>query len=413
MKKLEGLLCVLFILICLSSCNKNIAASVDTYISETFAVNTPWVSTPTLSPSPTPIPIPKLTATILSAGDVIMHDAVIQSGKKDSGDYDYTGIFKEIKPYVQKSDFSIISYEGVSLDSDKNYTGYPLFNAPPAIMEAFSDTGFKMVNTGNNHCLDRGLKGLLETGNIIKQLKMQVIGTFQDIAVPRHKIHDLNGIKVGFLSYTYGCNMNENRLTKEEQDIHLNLIDNEKLKMEIEALSKTTDMVVVLVHWGIEYRQEPTDAQKKLADSMFLWGADIVLGSHPHVVEPSEIRETDGKNKYVIYSMGNFLSNQIGGNNPNPRNNDLTEDSMMISLEIEKDLETGKTSLTSVKHIPTWVYRYMENGIYQYTIFPIPSPEHESLNKHDDTLAEKLRNSYNRTMSMVKDWDRESDSPQQ
>lgn len=360
--------------------------------------------TPVPISTPSPEPAQKLKASILSAGDVIMHDNVIKSGKKGENEYDYNSIFDKIKPFVQEADFSIISFEGAALDSDKNYSGYPIFNAPPAIISAISNSGFDMVNTGNNHCLDKGLKGLLETRSIIKEQNMQVIGTFGDAAESRYKIRDLNGIKVGFLSYTYGCNMNENRLSKEERDIHLSLMDNEIIKTEIQTLSPKVDLVVVLMHWGVEYRKEPTNEQKKLADNLFSWGADIVLGSHPHVIEPSEIREIDGEIKYIVYGMGNFLSNQIGGNNPNERNNDYTEDGMMIHIEIEKDIRTEKTSIVSVKHIPTWVYRYTENNIFQYIIYPVPSIEQIESEEIEPELAQKLKNSYNRTIKMVQDY---------
>jgi len=360
--------------------------------------------TPVPISTPSPEPLTKLKASILSAGDVVMHDNVIKSGNKGEDFYNYDSIFNKIKPFVQEADFSIISFEGAVLDSDKSYTGYPIFNAPPAIISAISNAGFDMVNTGNNHCLDKGLNGLLETRSIIKKQNMQVIGTFGDAAESRYKIRDLNGIKVGFLSYTYGCNMNENRLSKEERDIHLSLIDNEKIKTEIQTLSPKVDLVIVLMHWGIEYRKEPTNDQKKLADNLFSWGADIVLGSHPHVVVPSEIRKADGEIKYIVYGMGNFLSNQIGGKNPNERNNDYTEDGMMITIEIEKDIEAGKTSIVSVKHIPTWVYRYTKDDVYQYNIYPVPSIEQIETEVIDPELAEKLKNSYNRTMKMVQDY---------
>jgi poly-gamma-glutamate synthesis protein (capsule biosynthesis protein) len=198
--------------------------------------------------------------------------------------------------------------------------------------------------------------------------------------------------------------MNENRLTEEERSTHLSLIDRDKIETEIKTLKPKADIIIVLIHWGVEYRRNATDEQKKLAENIFSWGADIILGSHPHVVEPSETIEIDGDIKYLIYSMGNFLSNQIGGNNPNPRNNDLTEDGMMIDIQIEKDFQTGKTSIVSVKHIPTWVYRYTENGIYKYKIYPVPSLDHESLKGLDEALVEKLKNSYSRTMELVKDY---------
>jgi hypothetical protein len=409
--KLRYFTVLLVILIVFGGCsNKNtkptsgVASVVSAFFSPADIADPSPTLVPTPSPIPTPSPVPLISATILFAGDVIMHERVIKSGEVSDGLYDYRDIFEQVKPFVEQADFSVISFEGAVMEGDRNYTGYPLFNAPPAIMSAFAYTGFDMVNTGNNHCLDRKLKGLLESRNIIKQEKMQVIGTFQDAAEPRHKIQDLNGIKVGFLSYTYGCNMNENLLSQEEQDAHLSLINKEKIKNEIEALSPRVDIVVALMHWGVEYRRTPTTQQKQLANDMFSWGADIIIGSHPHVVEPSEIREEDGEIKYVIYSMGNFLSNQIGGNNPNERNNDYTEDGMMIQITIEKDTKTEKTSIISVKHIPTWVYRYRDDGKYKYTIYPIPSADDSVFDGLDKKLAEKLCNSYNRTIKMVQDY---------
>lgn len=391
---------IIIFVFCFSGC----IANEDITVFETA----PTLTNPMASTAiPTPVQVQKptkTTATILAAGDVIMHDTLINSGNINDELYNYNNIFNEIKSYVEEADFSIISFEGTCMESDKNYTGYPLFNAPPAIISAFSYAGFDMVNNGNNHCLDRELKGLLESRNIIKQKNMQVIGTFNDASEPRHKIQDLNGIKVGFLSYTYGCNMNENRLTEEERNNHLSLIDKEKIKKEMGVLSPIVDLVVVLMHWGTEYRLEPTTEQKELADMIFESGADIILGSHPHVIEPSEIHEIDGETKYVIYSMGNFLSNQIGGNNPNARNNDFTQESVMVSLKIEKDLESGKTQIMSVKHTPTWVHRYSEDDIYKYSIIPIPSLDDAIFNSTDEKLLEKLTSSYKRTMEKVQDY---------
>ena len=187
----------LIIIFCLSGCslkNDITVFDADSLLTRSFSV--------TVAPTPTIVPEPvTATATILAAGDVIMHDAVIKSGKNNGEEYNYNYIFDKIKPYVEEADFSIISFEGACMETDRNYTGYPLFNAPPAIISAFSYAGFDMVNNGNNHCLDRGLKGLLESRSIIKRENIQVIGTFGDTSEPRHKIQDLNGIKVGFLLY--------------------------------------------------------------------------------------------------------------------------------------------------------------------------------------------------------------------
>lgn len=400
MFKLKRFIVILLIIFTCAGCG----AKEDLPVDADIITSVPSTPTPFPTTIPTPTPVPVLTATLLSAGDVILHDKVIRSGKVSDDEYDYRSIFNEVKPYIEAADFSIISYEGVVMDSDRNYTGYPLFNAPPAIMTAIAYAGFDMVNQANNHCLDRKLKGLLESRSIIKRENLQVIGTYQDAAEPRYKIQDLNGIKVGFLAYTYGCNGNEAALTKEEKSAHLSLIDRNRIRADIEALDPRVDFVVMLMHWGVEYRKTATEDQKKLAQDMFSWGADIILGSHPHVVEPSEIHEINGEIKYVVYGMGNYLSNQIGGNNPTERSNEYTEDGMMIRLTLKKDMSTGKASLVEVKHIPTWVYRIQEGNAYKYTIYPIPSVEESVFEGMDEALAEKLRASYGRTIKQVKDY---------
>lgn len=409
MLKINRLILILLLIITFTGCSTNDPLPVDADVITGVPENPSPIPTASPTPTPEPTPIPVLTATILSAGDVIMHDKLIRSGKVSDDQYDYRSIFNEVKPYIEEADFSIVSYEGVVMNSDRNYTGYPLFNAPPVIMTAFAQTGFDMVNQANNHCLDRKLKGLLESRSIIKQENLQVIGTYQDAAEPRYKIQDLNGIKVGFLAYTYGCNGNESALSKEERDAHLSLIDRNKIRSEIEALAPRVDFVVMLMHWGVEYRKTASDEQKKLAKDMFSWGADIILGSHPHVVEPSEIHEVDGEVKYVVYGMGNFLSNQIGGNNPSAHSNELTEDGMMIRLTLQKDLSTGESSLVAVEHIPTWLYRNQEGNLYKYTIYPIPSIEEGAFDGLDDQLAEKLRASYGRTIQLVQDYSKNSE----
>jgi hypothetical protein len=396
--------CIIIFLMFFSACTTSEKLTVFEVSPTSSSLISP-TSIATAVPTQEPVVLPtKTTASILSAGDVIMHDALIRSGKGENGLYNYNSIFTRVKPYIEEADYSIISFEGACMETDDNYTGYPLFNAPPDIISAFSHAGFDMVNNGNNHCLDRGLAGLLETRSIIKQKNMQVIGTFNDFTEPRHKIQDLNGIKVGILSYTYGCNMNENRLTEEERNKHLSLIDKDKIQNEIEVLSPLVDLVVVLMHWGTEYRLDQSKEQMELADLIFQSGADIILGSHPHVVEPSEIRQIDGETKYVIYSMGNFLSNQIGGENPNARNNDFTQEGVMVSFEIEKDLISEKTRIISVKHIPTWIHRFTEDNIYKYSIVPIPSLDDEVFNEADAKLAEKLISSYNRTMEKMQEY---------
>jgi len=158
------------------------------------------------------------------------------------------------------------------------------------------------------------------------------------------------------------------------------------------------------MHWGVEYRKEPTQDQKNLARDLFEWGADIILGSHPHVVEASETMVINGEVKYVIYAMGNFLSNQIKGTIDDKNINEYTEDGMMVSLTLQKDTGTGESSIASIKHIPTWVHRYKVGDVNKYTIHPIPSLEDSIFENMDTRLADNLRSSYSRTMALVQDY---------
>ncbi|MCX7771871.1 MAG: CapA family protein, partial [Clostridia bacterium] len=166
--------------------------------------------------TPTPAPTP-LTATLVSAGDCVLHKAFQESAHvKGQDKYDFSQVFEALKPFTGPADLSLISFESAATNSRKDYTGYPMFNCPPEIFNAFKGVGFDIVNNSNNHQLDRKVKGMLETRQNIRKAGLEVIGAY-DGEEPRYRIKDLNGIKVGIMAYTYSCNMNEKALTAEQQ----------------------------------------------------------------------------------------------------------------------------------------------------------------------------------------------------
>lgn len=360
---------------------------------------------PTAAPSATPAP--PVTATLVSAGDCVLHKVFQLSALKEGEDrYDFNSIFEAVRPYTESADYSLISFESAATNKRNDYTGYPLFNCPPEIFGAFKSVGFDLVNNSNNHQLDRKVVGMLETMDNIHKAGLEVLGVY-DGEEPRYIVKDLNGIKVGLMAYTYGCNLNEDALTEEERFRHLALIDEERMKKEITEMEEKDDITVIAIHWGTEYTQKPTEYQKKLAHEMITWGADVILGSHPHVVQPSEIVKHNGHDKYIIYSMGNFVSNQRRGASGYPKTHkELCEDSMLVDIEFCHDPGTQSTVINSVKHIPTWLWRYTDNGRYRFKVIPVPAPGFYKNSEYPEEILAEAYESYARTMRLVTDYER-------
>ncbi|NBI07946.1 CapA family protein, partial [Senegalia massiliensis] len=212
-------------------------------------------------------------------------------------------------------------------------------------------------------------------------------------------LKEKNDITLSFLSYTYGLNGNDSRLNSNELDNMVNLIDEDKMQEDIKKAKNVSDKVVVFIHWGNEYSREPSESQMELADKMFEWGADIILGSHPHVIQRSEIIKKNGENKFIIYSMGNFISNQRRETLPNTRNNIYTEDGVIVNIDFKKDLETNEVIIEDIRYIPTWVHKYPENGKDEYRILPIADfIDDNTLSK---ATIERLKNSHKQTMDLM------------
>ncbi|NLM72991.1 MAG: CapA family protein [Clostridiaceae bacterium] len=365
-------------------------------------------ATPSIVPTPESTPEPEpVTATIVSAGDCVLHKLFQESALIGDDKYDFYPIFEAIKPYTEPASYSLISFESASTNKRNDYTGYPLFNCPPEIFDAFKKVGLDMVNNSNNHQLDRKLSGMFETRDNIQKAGLEVAGIY-DGEEPRYLIKDLNGIKVAIMAYTYSCNMNELALTEEQRYNHLSLIDEERMKKEITEMEEKADVTVIAMHWGVEYTQKPNDSQKRLARDMISWGADVILGSHPHVVQPSEIISHEGEDKYVIYSMGNFVSNQRRGASGYPKTHkELCEDSMLVHIEFLKDPKTGKTVIQKVDHIPTWLWRYSENNRYKFKVIPVPELDYYKNGEYPEEALYEAYESYKRTMSLVTDYVRE------
>lgn len=307
-------------------------------------------------------------ATILATGDIMFHMPQIKGAYDENiGKYDFKHNFEYVKKYIKSADLAVANFETVTAGEDIPYSGFPNFNSPVETLDAIKYAGFHMLTTSNNHCLDQGKKGLLNTISAIEERGLINIGTYKEPAEDIFMM-DINNIKIALLSYTYGFNGMGYTLTEEEQKYMVRKIDEDRIEHDIQKTKdKGADIVVVFIHWGNEYQREPSEEQIKLGRKMVQWGANIILGSHPLVIQRSEIIQYNGKDNYIIYSMGNFLSNQ----RRETMDNKYTEDGVMVKLILEKDYSKKQTIIQDIEYIPTWVRRYKQDGRWVYQILPV------------------------------------------
>ncbi|HEY8361687.1 MAG TPA: CapA family protein [Tissierellaceae bacterium] len=335
---------------------------------------------------------------ILAVGDIMFHSPQFKAAfNKETNEYDFTPVFKHVKKYIESADIAIGNLETVIAGEEFGYSGFPRFNSPEAVLFALKDAGFDILSTSNNHCLDQGKKGLINTIDNVYKHGMKNIGTYKE--ENKILIEEIDDIRIAFLSYTYGLNGLDSLLTEEELGYMVNLIDEDRIKSHIdEAKANEVDLIVVVIHWGNEYHREPSQHQIELAEKIIDWGADVIFGSHPHVVQRSQIINKDGKDRFIIYSMGNFLSNQ----RQETVGNRYTEDGIMVQLEIEKDVTNNVTVIKNIHYIPTWVYKYRDNLKLVYEILPIKDYLNGEIDIGDEgILRERIERSYYDTMDKM------------
>ena len=247
------------------------------------------------------------TARIMANGDLLYHDGLYMSALQEDGSYDFTENFTYVKPWLKQADLVLGDFEG-TINPDYPLSGYPLFNAPQAVTTAIKDAGYNVMDLAHNHILDSGLEGAFTTANAFKKVGIDPIGVYEKPVRDKAPllIKNVNGIKIAILSYSYGYNGLDSNLTKKEVADHLSNLDEKRMKAEIERAEKEADITVIMPQMGVEYRLEPTKEQITLYHKMIDWGADVIFGGHPHVVEPSEVVKKDGQQKAYHLLDGEF-----------------------------------------------------------------------------------------------------------
>ncbi|MFD0998249.1 CapA family protein [Ohtaekwangia kribbensis] len=305
---------------------------------------------------------------LMFVGDIMGHDSQINSAYDPvAKKYDYSNCFQLIKPYIEGADLAIGNLE-VTL-AGPPHKGYPQFSSPDALAQTLKDIGFDVLVTANNHCVDRGKKGLERTIMMLDSLDIPHTGTFVD-TVSRMNDHPLlvkkNGFTLAILNYTYGTN----GLPVYKPNV-VNRLDTAVMRKDlIKAKGLKPDVIIVFTHWGSEYQSLPSKEQKNLTELCFRHGAQLVIGAHPHVIQPMEWRKD--KNQFVAYSLGNFVSGQ---------RKRYTDGGAMAYLELQKINYTPDSAVTridSAAYYLEWVYRTVD-AHKDYYILPAPKVETDAV----------------------------------
>ena len=348
-------------------------------------------------------------ASILAAGDIMVHTPQLQAQYDyKTNSYNFDNNFKYAKKYIEKADYSLANLETTLAGDDVySYSSYPMFNSPDELADALKKAGFDLLSTINNHSFDKSNLGVNRTLSTLKEKGFDTVGTRENTYDNEYIIKNINNIKIGITSYSYGEIKNNNKYLNgikisEEYEDKMNVFDSLDVDKAFKNITSTTnkmkdtDMQIVIMHWGTEYKRNETYFQKQLAQKLCDAGIDIIIGSHPHVVQPVEIiTSSDGKNETLVaYSLGNYISNQRRENV-----GIYSEDGLMINIEISKKNNEDKAKINKVTCIPTWVNKYNNNNKDIYEIIPISNEYNlntiNSLNKY------KVKQSYNNTASLI------------
>ncbi|OUB15108.1 capsular biosynthesis protein [Bacillus thuringiensis serovar yunnanensis] len=271
-----------------------------------------WVGKSPIQKPPNLIKAKKVKSVVnlMATGDNLYHDAVIADGKQKEGSYDYHYIYENIKKAVQSNDLAIVNQETPIAGNKLKVQGYPTFNTPEEVGKSLVDTGFNVVTQATNHIMDMGMKGVLNTREYWKQYPDVIPLGINKNQKERDEIKTVtkNGIRFALLNYTYGTNGNK---IESNKSWAVNMIDKEAIKNDVKNAKKNSDIVIVMVHWGVEYNFAPTNEQKELAQYLTDLGVDVVIGNHPHVIQPVEWKQNKVRHQTLIYySLGNLISAQ-------------------------------------------------------------------------------------------------------
>ena len=303
---------------------------------------------------------------LTAIGDTLCHNTQYWDAyNSDTKEYDFSYVYEDIKYYTKVADITIGSLETTFAGADRGYSNYPTFNSPDSLATSLKKIGVDVISLAGNHALDYGYSGLCRTIDVLGKADISHLGTYKT-AEDQEKIliKYVKGVKIAFINYTYGTN---GIPVPSDKKYCVNLIDKDLMLKQInQAKSENVDMIVACMHWGTEYKTSANSEQKELADYLFKNGVDIIIGNHPHVLEPMEkktITLDDGtvKDVFVVYALGNFTADQ---------RDEITRDSAILNLNITKNLD-GKISINKVDYVPIYMYKNSNAKSHKFKILDI------------------------------------------
>lgn len=314
-------------------------------------------------------------------GDAMQHAPQITAAQQADGTYDYSPCFQHLIDDITWADLAVVNLECPL--GGKPYTGYPCFSAPDSYAQTLRDVGFDLFLTANNHCLDRRDKGLVRTCHVLDSLGIPHIGTYPNQQERNQRIPyivNVKGIRIAFLDYTYGTNG-----IPIQGNVVVDFIDQQVIADDIAlARERGAHAICVNLHWGIEYQLKPVATQRTLADWLVSQGVDLIIGGHPHVVEPMEVRYSKeyGKNVLLVYSLGNFISNQ----------SDIdTRGGAMVKVSLR--MENGHAVIDNPRYKLFFVQKPVSRG-ENYVLIP---------EAHPDLLRPDSKGEFTRFMQRTQD----------
>ncbi|ANE41118.1 hypothetical protein JM64_03270 [Fervidobacterium ngatamarikiense] len=289
--------------------------------------------------------------TLSFVGDIMFHKPIIDSALSN-GKYDFKNIFKYVKTYIEKTDLAFCNLETTL--GGKPYTGYPRFSSPDEVLDAIKYAGFDVVNVANNHMLDRGASGLIRTIKKVSESGLTCVGARLNPLEKEYTIVDVKDIKVSLASFTYSTNGIQ---LDKERAYMFTYISKDVIMNIVQSMRKESDIVIVYLHYGNEYQTTPTKEQRELAHLALKSGADLVIASHPHVLQEIELVKDGLKTKLIAYSLGNFLSNMTDPG---------TDEGVILNITYHK-----VKGVTQVTPVLTLVQKYYDNEKLLFRIIPV------------------------------------------
>ena len=336
------------------------------------------------------------TFTLTAIGDIMCHNTqYLDAYNDETGEYDFSYVFDDISLYTKTADICIGNLETTFAGEDVGYSSYPTFNTPDSLAYELKDIGVDVLSTAGNHALDKGFNGLSRTIDVLNDADISHLGTYKSKEEQdKTLIKYVKGIKIAFVNFTYGTN---GIPIPSDKPYCVNLIDENLMKEQIDrAKEEEPDIIIACMHWGTEYKTTPNSTQEQLADFLFKNGVDIILGTHPHVLEPMEKRTVtldDGSTKdgFVIYSLGNFIADQ---------NAEYTRDSIILNIDITKHTD-GKITIDNYEYVPIYMYKDTSKKKQKMKLLDINKNIYNYENYLDDTISESLYNTLKSELSKI------------